>query len=318
MRVSLPLMVAASLALHLGLAGAVTYSYWPWKSRPDAKPDKPPTAMVLHEEPMPLPPPPVAPMPPVKVAPVEVLASRAPIAAPLPEKPVVRQVTPKIAQKAAPPVEKNPNANVAVLPPEAVLAPTPPPSVDAAKGMVFVLDISGSMYEPYQGSTRLAYARQVMAQRVSTMADGTPFAIILYAQRAYQSGPLVPANTATREAALRFIMRDVDCGGGTNLPMGLGAAAQLGTRNIVLVSDGDLNTTAYDLLPKVRDLLGAAGQGPALTVVAIAPRPDSSTEFLLQKLAEHQGGNYLALKMDGDAAMVSSAAEQVKSGAVAR
>ena len=70
------------------------------------------------------------------------------------------------APLAATPVpEANPNAHVAALPPEAVLSPCPAPRLDGANGVVFILDISGSMYEPYAGSTRLACARQILAGR---------------------------------------------------------------------------------------------------------------------------------------------------------
>ena len=93
--------------------------------------------------------------------------------------------------------------------------------------MVFILDVSGSMYEPYAGSTRLAYARQVLSERIQALKDGTPFAITLYAERTRTSGPLVAANNATRDAAVRFIMQDVDCGGGTNLPLGFSSAQKI-------------------------------------------------------------------------------------------
>ena len=52
--------------------------------------------------------------------------------------------------------------------------------------MVFILDISGSMYEPYAGSTRLAYARQTLSRRIRALKDGTPFAITLYADARVQ------------------------------------------------------------------------------------------------------------------------------------
>ncbi len=191
-------------------------------------------------------------------------------------------------------VEANPNAHVQALPTEAVLSPTPAPHLNGSDGVVFILDISGSMYEPYAGATRLAIARQALARHIRALKDGTPFAITLYAQNACNSGPLVAANEATREAAVRYLMRDVDCGGGTNLPAGLVSAEQLHPGALVLASDGDLNISAYNLTAKARDILGPMGRGPALTILGIAPRASQRADRLLQGLADEQGGTYAA------------------------
>jgi hypothetical protein len=265
--------------------------------------------MVLHKV--------VTPLVPEKV---KVVAS---VAAPIPA-----PAQPKIAKasagmksaatKPAPAREVNPNAHIAALPPDSILSPTPPPALNGASGVVFVLDISGSMYEPYNGATRLGFAREAVAQRIRALKDGTPFAIALYAQSAYISGPLVAASDATRAAALRFIMRDVDCGGGTNLPAGLTAAAQLRTGNIVVFSDGDLNMSAFNLLPQVRDILGPKGHCAALTVVGIAPRANVGDDRLLQRLADQEGGTFMAPSLDDGTPSVTAVAEAAKTGAVAQ
>ncbi len=210
-----------------------------------------------------------------------------------------------------PSTEANPNANVPALPPEAVLSPTPPPALDGRGGVVFILDVSGSMYEPYAGATRLAFARAALAQQVSALKDGTPFAIILYALNATASGPLVAASDATREAAVRFLQRDVDCGGGTNLPAGLAAAQQLHAGQFVLVTDGDLNISSHDLLSKSRDILGEAGKCPALTVIGIAPRANTTADHLLRGLASQGAGAYSIEQANGEVPLLTSAAGAV-------
>jgi hypothetical protein len=154
------------------------------------------------------------------------------------------------------------------------------------------------MYEPFNGTTRLNLAREEMAERLRGLPDGTPFAVVLYAQSSIPSGPLVAANNATREAAVRFVAQDADCGGGTNLPEGLEAAARLHTGRIVLVTDGDLNATAYLLENKMHEILGRAGRSPDLDVVAIAPRVNVGADRLLEGLAEAQGGSFYLPKVD--------------------
>ncbi|SRR5258707_52173 len=236
--------------------------------------------------------------------------ARAPVALPSPVQPVAQKAA---IVAATPPsslaLEANPNAHVRALPPEVILSPSPAAHLNGKDGVVFVLDISGSMYEPFAGSTRLAFARQALSRRIRALADGTPFAITAYAEHARNSGPLVAAGDATREAAVRFIMQDIDCGGGTNLPAGLASAQELEAGAIVLVSDGDLNISHVDLKTKARDILGPEGHGPALTIVGICPRPNTEARQLLQGLADQQGGTYHSAQFVGEDMLTSTKSE---------
>ena len=129
-----------------------------------------------------------------------------------------------------------------------------------------------------------------MARRIRDLSDGTPFAVTVYGETARRSGPLVRANNATRDAAIQFINQEYDCGGGTNFPVGLALAQELDMGAIVLVTDGDLNMAPAEILPQVRKIMGAAGQSPALTIVAVAPRPQTKDQQLLQEIAQQEGG----------------------------
>jgi hypothetical protein len=246
MRIGLPQMLMASIAVHLGLA-TVFFSPYFHRAAPLAAASSDPAPPSLTLLPSVETPdshaiaPPAPPQPPSRP-----LAAQAPAALPAPDPPVTAK---KISTPAPPSLalEANPNANISPLPPEAVLSPNPAPHLDGKNGVVFILDISGSMYEPFSGSTRLALARQTIGNRIRALKNGTPFAITVYAQTALNSGPLVAASDATRDAAVRFIMRDIDCGGGTNLPAGLTSAVRLQTGSLVLVSDGDLHIAQYAL-----------------------------------------------------------------------
>jgi len=309
-RATLPLTLAISLAAHALLAGGVALSCYRWSSqetvapvetlvtltmiRPD--PVRPSTAGAttkdakFHAVAM------SAPATPATFSP-----AKAAVSIPAPDKglPVLAKTTP------AP--EANPNAHLPSVPPEAALAPVPAPQLDGTKGMVFILDISGSMYEPYAGSTRLSYAREALGRRVRALPEGTPFALVLYAQKACASGPLVAANNATREAAVRFLMRDVDCGGGTNLPAGLAAARALHTGALVLASDGDLNISGPELMLSARTILGENGEAPAIEVVGIGPRPGTTADRLLQDIADLAGGSYTVERTPEETALLGPA-----------
>jgi Mg-chelatase subunit ChlD len=208
-------------------------------------------------------------------------------------------------------LEANPNAHLRALPPEAVLSPSPAPHLNGHDGIVFLLDISGSMYEKCAGSTRLAMARDVLSQRIRALKDGTPFAITVYAQTARNSGPLVAASNATREAAVHFIQEDIDCGGGTDLPSGLASAMLLEAGNLVLISDGDLNTTLNVLMDKARSILNPGNHGPMLTIVGISPRHNTDASTLLKSLASLTGGSYVAAEAGENTALLSSAKNEL-------
>ena len=298
MRVSLITTLIVSLALHLIVAGGIALClFHDGPARHGSPSSLAPMQMTLvRSSTLQLP------FPPPAMARPSISASTP--ALPVPAPPVVRKTAAAIERK--PVAEANPNAHLPTPAPEAVLSPVPPPVLNGAEGVVFVLDVSGSMYEPYAGSTRLTYARQVLGERIRALKNGTPFAIVLYAQSAVPSGPLVAASAATREAAMRFILRDVDCGGGTNLPEGLAVARRLHTGDILLATDGDLNTTVQNLSSRARDLLGEGKQGPNLEVIGIAPRSAENAAQLLQMLADQQGGTYQVEEPEGDTGLLTS------------
>jgi hypothetical protein len=304
-------MLTVSLAFHVSVAAGITLSYFhgsviPVAASPEAAP---PIVMVLHSEETPALP---FRQPALAKPAIRIIALTSPAALPSPAQPLVGKARPAVTPPPALALEANPNAHIQALPPEAVLSPSPAPHLNGAGGVVFLLDISGSMYEPFAGSTRLAFARETMSRQIRALKNGTPFAITLYALSARASGPLVAANDATREAAVRFIMRDADCGGGTNLPAGLASAEQLHPGALVLVSDGDLNTTAFNLAAKARDILGPEGHCPNLTIVGIAPRANTGDERLLQGLADQQGGTYYVEQFESDPSLLTSASSVAK------
>jgi hypothetical protein len=171
---------------------------------------------------------------------------------------------------------------------EAILAGNGGPHLNG--GVVFLLDISGSMYEAYAGATRLAMARKLIRGQIEALPEGTPFAITLYGETTRRSGPLVRADRATRNAAEQYLMEDFDLGGGTNLPAGFDTAEELHPGSIVLVSDGDLNIADDMLLKETRRILGQPG--PQLSVIGVAPRAGTVDAQQLEEVAHQQAGSY--------------------------
>ena len=212
--------------------------------------------------------------------------SAPPVATGTPPPPSSRAAVPVAsASNTPPPAPRKP------ISPEAILSPSGAPHLEG--GVVFVLDISGSMYEAYAGHNRLTVARQLLDRQIGLLPKGTPFAVTLYGETAQRSGPLVAANDATRDAAVRYLAEDPNLGGGTNLPGGLEIAEELHPDSIVVVTDGDLNIANGKLLSEARRILGHPG--PNLSVVGIAPRAKTDDAAILQNLVRAQAGSYQAI-----------------------
>ena len=279
MRPGLTLMLGLSFALHVGLAASVAiFDYhFHLASVPASTPQKAANLVLIPSNQVPA---------RWKLAPIQ---KALPVLAQSP----VNHNRVGITKPAAVALAASPISNIRALSPESVLCPSPAPQLNPSGGVVFLLDISGSMYEPYAGSTRLAFAREALARRIRALADGTPFAITVYGERAQNSGPLVAASNATREAAIRYINEEFDCSGGTNLPAGFASAQTLHPGRLVLATDGDLNISLTELLGNTASILGVDGQEPALSVVGISPRAGTDAERQLHALADQEGGSYV-------------------------
>jgi Mg-chelatase subunit ChlD len=275
-------MVLFSLALHVCLVAALLgFHFRPHGNGAAGEAGPPETLSVIFHQ---------------RVAPVaDRLAAQRPVPpaheASLTEDPTA-PMAPVSPEEAADAAKAQQDSAHVRWPSKSLLLPSRAPHLNSRDGVVFLLDVSGSMYERYAGTTRLALARQLLAERIRGLKDGTPFAIAMYGETAQHNGPLVPATDVSREAAIRYVDRDYACGGSTNLPAGLDEAEELGMGAIMLVTDGDLNTTKAELLPEVNRILGPPGQAPSLTVVGIGPRPETNAREILQALARQQDGTY--------------------------
>jgi hypothetical protein len=221
---------------------------------------------------------------PVVILSKEIAPDRAPQppTRPLPPPPPPAAVIPKLSPPPPTPQPQIPASD------EPLLAGNGGPHLNG--GVVFLLDISGSMYEAYAGATRLAMARKLIQRQIEALPEGTPFAITLYGETTRHSGPLVRASRASRSAAEQYLMEDFDCGGGTNLPAGFDTAQELHPGSIVLVSDGDLNISDDLLLRETRRILGQPG--PQLSVIGVAPRAGTVDAQQLEEVAHQQAGSY--------------------------
>jgi len=297
-RFGFPTMILASAGLHLAVVGALGISWSVERAAHSVATETPDTTPVLVwtqsqevRTPTRLA---RASAPPLPIQAAPLIASTLPVARPETDVP---------ANTIAPHAAASPHVRPMSF--DTDLAPSPAPHVDSRQGVVFILDVSGSMFESYAGTNRLAVAQQVLARSIEALPDGTPFAIVCYGERAQVSGPLVAASRRTRAAALNYLAQEFDLGGGTNLPSGLDAAETLHPGRLVIATDGDLNAAPWRILAAGRQLLEQEPR-PAVTIWAISPRPKTGDGAILRSLASQQLGHYFSATLDSSTGLLTA------------
>lgn len=283
MRTSLQITLAASFLVHLVVGWAV-YSHFSQQAPPKTLPEPVLTISVATTEPI------LTPKPSLAVA-----------SKPLPFTPAA---TAMLAQPPLPAAVLQPR-DFTPHPP-VVIANTKPtaPAISIPKpsghSIVFLLDVSGSMYEETEeGMTRNTAARRILNDLVNALPDREKFTIVYYAESAVVASPLLQATCSGKEEAGRYVAQEVSCGGATNFPAGLLAACELHPSRIVVLTDGDLNMGYSDI---VQNCESAVTHGlPAITFLGIHPRIAHSDQELLEQLADRLDGSYVDLTSDFNA-----------------
>ncbi len=191
--------------------------------------------------------------------------------------------------------------------------------VASMTGVIFVLDLSGSMAGQTGGRTeqsvagrlergiggmiggragnvvadklaerrkRVEEAKREVASAIKGMADGATFDILYFESYPHLWKPeMLVVSDATRDEAADFL-DDLEEGGGTGMMAALEQAFALEPQILILVSDGEPTDASPDtILDKVREL-NADG---AVTIHTVVVGDDLDTSFM-KRLAEQNGG----------------------------
>ncbi|HEY8079947.1 MAG TPA: VWA domain-containing protein, partial [Labilithrix sp.] len=161
--------------------------------------------------------------------------------------------------------------------------------------MAVVLDTSGSM-----SGEKIEDAKRSVLRLVSDMRDDDEIALIRYSDSSEMIQPL--ARVGQVRSALSQKIRELDAGGGTNIPGGLShglraldEAARGRVRRIVLVSDG-LDSTRVQAENLARSSFGAG-----ITVSSLGIGLDFDESYM-GSIAQNGHGNFAFVKDGGSLA----------------
>ncbi len=163
----------------------------------------------------------------------------------------------------------------------------------APQNLLIILDTSSSMSEPFEGSTKIAVAKQVLSDLISDLPDGMDVGLRIFGG-CENSQLLLPISTLDR-AALHAKIVAINTGGPTPIAYTLeqtkGDFANIsGKKLILLVSDGQ-ETCHGKPVQAAKDLL-AAGYDLRIDVVGFDVAGQDGTAEKLRQIADATHGTY--------------------------
>ena len=161
----------------------------------------------------------------------------------------------------------------------------------AARNLVFLLDVSGSMMP----SGRLPLVKTAMRMLVDTLTARDRVAIVVYAGA---SGLALPSTPGDRKADIHRALDSLEAGGSTNGAEGIqlaydtaaGCFVKEGVNRVILATDGDFNVGVTSQGELVRMIEHQRERGIFLSVLGVGD--DNLKDSTMEKLADRGNGNY--------------------------
>src|SRR5688572_12792815 len=164
----------------------------------------------------------------------------------------------------------------------------------AARNLVFLLDVSGSMNEP----DKLPLVSSAMRLLVDVLAPADRVAIVVYAG---SSGLVPPSTPGGRKEVIHAAIARLEAGGSTNGAEGIRQAYQVARQNfirtgvnrVILATDGDFNVGVTNQDELVRLIEEERASGVFLSVLGVGT--GNLKDSTMEKLADKGNGNYAYL-----------------------
>ncbi len=161
----------------------------------------------------------------------------------------------------------------------------------AARNLVFLLDVSGSM-EP---ADKLPLIRTAMRMLVDTLTERDRIAIVVYAGA---SGIVLPSTNGARKDRIHEAIARLEAGGSTNGGAGITLAYQVaqeqfikgGINRVILATDGDFNVGVTSQGDLIRLIEEKRASGIFLSVLGVGT--GNTKDSTMEKLADRGNGNY--------------------------
>ncbi|MDR0534577.1 MAG: VWA domain-containing protein [Verrucomicrobiales bacterium] len=165
------------------------------------------------------------------------------------------------------------------------------------KVIVFIIDVSGSMYEKTGTATRMARVFHELEQTVWSLAPDQKFNIVLFATRAVPlASTPINATEDNKQRASDWLNSDVDCGGTTNMGEGLALALAMKPEMILLLTDGEADSGPESIKSQADLLRKKFCPAVRICSVGFYLEANSVPEQLLRDLSGGTNGEYLRLR----------------------
>jgi Ca-activated chloride channel homolog len=176
---------------------------------------------------------------------------------------------------------------------------------DNSKGIIIVLDVSGSMSEPSQeAGTKILMAKQVLERVLAKIDSSIPVGLRVYGSSKPSMDPVIACQDSTllvpvgigNRGQMISKLRELKPSGSTPISYALRRAVEdlkyvnVKNKNIVLISDG-METCGGDPCAVARSLKGS-GVDLQFNVVGFNVDADYAAKAQLQCIAKSTGGEY--------------------------
>ena len=157
--------------------------------------------------------------------------------------------------------------------------------------LVFLVDVSGSMNDPY----KLPLVQQSLRMLVEQLREEDRVAIVVYAGAA---GLVLPSTPGSQKRRIMAAIGDLEAGGSTAGGEGIRLAYRVaresfregGNNRVILATDGDFNVGASSEDELVRMIEAEREHGIFLTVLGYGT--GNYKDARMESLADHGNGNY--------------------------
>jgi len=160
-----------------------------------------------------------------------------------------------------------------------------------ASNLVFLIDVSGSMFEP----NKLPLLKKAFGLMVDQLSARDRVSIVVYAGNA---GVVLDSTPGDQKAKIRGVLDNLEAGGSTNGAQGIERAYQIahdhfikgGINRVVLATDGDFNVGVVNFESLLDMAKRERSSGIALTTLGFGD--GNYNDQLMEQLADAGNGNY--------------------------
>jgi len=161
----------------------------------------------------------------------------------------------------------------------------------AARNLVFLLDVSGSMTPP----DKLPLVKTAMRMLTDILTERDRVAIVVYAGA---SGLVLPSTSGDQKPRIHQALAQLQADGSTNGASGIKLAYEIARKNfmdhginrVILATDGDFNVGVTDESELVRLIERERESGIFLSVLGVGT--GNLNDSTMEKLADKGNGNY--------------------------